>query len=39
MMAVASRYGTTLVSRDEEQRVRGSTLVICLTPEEALADA
>jgi predicted nucleic acid-binding protein len=38
-VAVARRYGTTLVSRDEEQRLRGSTLVTCLTPEEVLAGA
>lgn len=35
-LAVARRYGTTLVSRDEEQRSRGSAVVTCLTPEEAL---
>ncbi|MGH9245173.1 MAG: type II toxin-antitoxin system VapC family toxin [Acidimicrobiales bacterium] len=34
---VARRYGTTLVSRDEEQRTRGSAVTICLTPEEALS--
>ena len=34
--AVARRYGTTLVSRDEEQRVRGAAIVSCKTPEEAL---
>jgi predicted nucleic acid-binding protein len=37
-VAVARRYGTTLVSRDEEQRTRGSTVVACRTPEEALAE-
>lgn len=37
-IAVARRYGTTLVSRDEEQRARGSAVVTCQTPEEALAD-
>lgn len=37
-VAVALRYGTTLVSRDEQQRARGSGVVACLTPEEALAD-
>jgi predicted nucleic acid-binding protein len=37
-LAVARRYGTTLVSRDEEQRSRGSAIVSCQTPEEALAD-
>jgi len=35
-LAVARRYGTTLVSRDEEQRTRGSAVAICQTPEEAL---
>ena len=35
-LAVARRYGTTVVSRDEEQRSRGSAIVICQTPEEAL---
>lgn len=35
-LAVARRYGTTVVSRDEEQRVRGSAIVPCQTPEEAL---
>ena len=38
-LAVARRYGTTLVSRDEEQRVRGSGVVTCQTPEEALSAA
>ena len=38
-LAVAHRYGTTLVSRDREQRTRGSAVVPCRTPEEALADA
>jgi predicted nucleic acid-binding protein len=37
-LAVARRYGTTLVSRDEEQRSRGSRVATCLTPEEALKD-
>jgi predicted nucleic acid-binding protein len=37
-LAVALRYGTTLVSRDEEQRSRGSRIVTCQTPEEACAD-
>lgn len=36
-LAVARRYGTTVVSRDEEQRARGSAVVTCQTPEEALA--
>lgn len=35
-LAVARRYGTTVVSRDEEQRARGSAVVTCQTPEEAL---
>lgn len=37
-VAVARRYGTTLVSRDDEQRSRGSIVVACQTPEEALGD-
>ena len=36
-LAVARRYGTTLVSRDEEQRTRGSAVTICQTPEGALS--
>jgi predicted nucleic acid-binding protein len=36
-LAVARRYGTTLVSRDEEQRSGGSAVVACQTPEEALS--
>jgi predicted nucleic acid-binding protein len=35
-VAVARRYGTTLVSRDEEQRSRASAIITCQTPEEAL---
>ncbi len=35
-LAVARRYGTTLVSRDDEQRTRGSSVTLCQTPEEAL---
>lgn len=35
-VAVARRYGTTLVSRDDEQRMRGAAIVVCQTPEEAL---
>ncbi len=35
-IAVARRYATTLVSRDDEQRTRGAAVVICQTPEEAL---
>jgi predicted nucleic acid-binding protein len=37
-LAVARRYGTTLVSRDDEQRSRGSVVTRCQTPEEALGD-
>ena len=37
-LAVARRYGTTLVSRIEEQRTLGAAVVICQTPEEALVD-
>lgn len=33
---VALRYGTTLVSRDEQQRLRASAAVACQTPGEAL---
>jgi predicted nucleic acid-binding protein len=35
-VAVARRYGTTLVSQDEEQRSHGSAVVTCQTPEQAL---
>jgi predicted nucleic acid-binding protein len=35
-VAVARRYGTTLVTRDTEQRMRGAAIVACQTPEEAL---
>ena len=35
-LAVTRRYGTTLVSRDDEQRRRGGAVAACLTPEEAL---
>lgn len=35
--AVAQRYGTALVSRDEEQRVRAAAIVNSQTPEEALS--
>ena len=35
-VAVARRYGTTIVSRDDEQRTRGGAVVTCQTPEEAL---
>jgi predicted nucleic acid-binding protein len=37
-LAVTRRYGTALVSRDEEQRTRGSAVATCQTPEEALAE-
>ncbi len=36
-LAVARRYGTTVVSRDEEQRSRGAAIVTCQPPEEALS--
>ena len=36
--AVARRYGTTIVSRDDEQRTRSGAVVTCETPEEALED-
>ena len=35
-VAVARRYGTTLVSRDDEQRTRGAAVVVCQTLQEAL---
>lgn len=35
-VAVSLRYGTALVTRDDEQRKRGAAAVTCLTPEEAL---
>jgi predicted nucleic acid-binding protein len=35
-VAVARRYGTTIVSCDDEQRMRGAAAVTCQTPEEAL---
>ena len=37
-VAVARRYGTTLVSRDDEQRSRGSEVVVCRTPEDAVGE-
>jgi predicted nucleic acid-binding protein len=37
-LAVARRYGTTLITRDQEQRSRGSAIVICETPEQALSN-
>jgi predicted nucleic acid-binding protein len=36
-LAVARRYGTTVVTRDGEQRLRGSAVLACLTPAEAIA--
>lgn len=36
-LAVARRYGTTLVSRDREQRARGVAVTACLTPEDVLS--
>jgi predicted nucleic acid-binding protein len=36
-VAVAQRYGTTLVSLDREQRERAAPLVTVMTPQEALA--
>jgi predicted nucleic acid-binding protein len=38
-LAVAHRYGATLVSRDAEQRIRGSVVVPCLSPEQALRES
>jgi predicted nucleic acid-binding protein len=35
-LTMARRYGTTLVTRDAEQRRRGGEVVPCRTPEEAL---
>lgn len=35
-VAVARRYATTIISRDDEQRTRGAAVVTCLTPDEAL---
>ena len=35
-VAVARRYGTTLVTRDDEQRSRGAGIVVCQTPERSL---
>jgi predicted nucleic acid-binding protein len=37
-LAVARRYGTTLVSRDHEQCARGSSVAMCQTPEEAIGN-
>lgn len=36
-LAVARRYGTTLVSRDRVQLAAGSAVARCVTPEEVLA--
>ena len=36
-LAIARRYGTSLISRDQEQRARGSAVATCQTPENALA--
>ena len=35
-LAVARRYATSFISRDEEQLRRGSRVAACLTPAEAL---
>lgn len=35
--AVARRYATTLVTRDDQQRLRAAAVVACVTPEEARA--
>jgi len=35
-VGVARRYGTTLVTRDDEQRSRAAAVILCQTPEEAL---
>lgn len=35
-LAVARRYATILISRDDEQLTRGSRVAICQTPEQAL---
>ena len=36
-LAVARRFATSLISRDEKELRRGSRVAACLTPEEALA--
>jgi predicted nucleic acid-binding protein len=36
-VAVSLRYGTVLLTRDDEQRKRGAAAVTCQTPEQALA--
>jgi predicted nucleic acid-binding protein len=38
-LVVAQRYGTTLLSRDAEQRQRGAAITPCQAPEEAISDA
>ena len=35
-VAVARRYGTMLVTRDDDQRSRAAAVIPCQTPEEAL---
>ena len=35
-VGVARRYGTTQVTRDDEQRSRAAAVIPCQTPEEAL---
>ena len=37
-LAVAHRYATTLISRDQEQLSRGSRVAVCQTPEEVLLE-
>lgn len=37
-VAIARRYGTTLTSRDEEQRVRSSAVVTCQRPDDVPGD-
>jgi predicted nucleic acid-binding protein len=37
-LEVARRYATTLLSRDDEQLTRGSTIAVCQTPEAALSN-
>lgn len=38
-LAVAQRYATTLISRDDEQLARGAEIAPCHTPEEELNDS
>ena len=35
--SIARRYGTILVTRDERQRARATSVIPCVTPEEALS--